>query len=89
MTVPAASGYLHISGEAMSAHHAWIEGALVAAWRSVYHILTYEGDLTLVEKFIKKWPPPGEIDISVEKWHAVRGLENSPAAKQTRIVQAL
>lgn len=90
MTVPGASGYLHISGEAMSAHHAWIEGALVAAWRSVYHILIYEGDMEKIATFVKKWPPPDEIDITLEPRHAALALalEYSPAVKQTQILKA-
>lgn len=89
MTVPGASGYLHISGEAMSAHHAWIEGALVAAWRSVYHILLREAPAKIPE-FVRKWPPPDEIDIKLESRHAALALalEYSPAVKQTQILQA-
>lgn len=80
MTRPAAFGHLHISGEAMSAHHAWIEGALVAAWRSVYHILLFNGDPIKVAEFVSKWPPPDEIDLEQEPLHAALALENYPAA---------
>ncbi|KAI9768111.1 MAG: hypothetical protein M1839_004192 [Geoglossum umbratile] len=38
---PAASGLLHFAGEAMSAHHAWIVGALESGYRAVDHFLEH------------------------------------------------
>ncbi|KZP31471.1 hypothetical protein FIBSPDRAFT_945004 [Athelia psychrophila] len=39
MTQPAAYGRLHFAGEAISARHAWVVGALDSAWRAVDELL--------------------------------------------------
>ncbi|KZP31467.1 hypothetical protein FIBSPDRAFT_813672 [Athelia psychrophila] len=39
MTQPAASGRLHFAGEAISARHSWVVGALDSAWRAVDELL--------------------------------------------------
>ncbi|KAG9050156.1 hypothetical protein FS837_007455 [Tulasnella sp. UAMH 9824] len=39
LTRPCGRHHLHMAGEALSARHAWIVGALDASWRAVAHIL--------------------------------------------------
>jgi len=39
MNTSAADGLLHFAGEALSARHAWVEGALDSAWRAVNEML--------------------------------------------------
>ena len=66
MKAPAADGKLHIAGEATSAHHAWVLGALNSAWRAVYNAL---GQLDPQEAEVKRallvklWGIPDEEDI--------------------------
>ena len=40
VTIPAAHA-LHFAGEATSVHHAWVEGALSSAFRSVAEIVSF------------------------------------------------
>ena len=61
---PAARGKLHIVGEASSAHHAWISGALDSGARAVYYFLKQHGSPT--KKLIDNWGPIPEIDDEVE-----------------------
>ncbi|KAI0338506.1 amine oxidase [Trametopsis cervina] len=60
------NGRLHIAGEATSAHHAWVLGALNSAWRAVYNAL---GQLEPEERdskraeMVKEWGVPDEEDV--------------------------
>lgn len=55
---PGADGRFHIAGEATSAHHAWVLGALNSAWRAVFNALI--GDETKQAKLIERWGIPDE-----------------------------
>jgi len=54
LNTPAANGFLHFAGEAISVRHAWVEGALDSAWRAVYEMLYFFPD-EYRKKFIKNW----------------------------------
>jgi hypothetical protein len=43
LNYPAANGFLHFAGEAISVRHAWVEGALDSAWRAVREMLYFPG----------------------------------------------
>ncbi|KDR80293.1 hypothetical protein GALMADRAFT_242628 [Galerina marginata CBS 339.88] len=43
LNTPAANGFLHFAGEAISVRHAWVEGALDSAWRAVREMLYFSG----------------------------------------------
>jgi monoamine oxidase len=58
LKAPAARGKLHFAGEATSAHHAWVLGALNSAWRAVYNAL--DGRKGLQDKLVQKWGVPDE-----------------------------
>jgi len=62
VTRPAGSGRLHFAGEATSAHHAWVLGALNSAWRAVYEILVFERRSDLIKTLKEKWGVPDEFD---------------------------
>ncbi|KAF7370563.1 Amine oxidase [Mycena sanguinolenta] len=63
MKAPAAGGKLHFAGEATSAHHAWVLGALNSAWRAVYSTLGRMQDAVIKrEQLIKEWKIPDEED---------------------------
>lgn len=59
LNCPAGNGRLHFAGEALSARHAWVEGALDSAWRAVAELLWAGGESKeakeLQEKFVKNW----------------------------------
>ncbi|TDL14703.1 amine oxidase [Rickenella mellea] len=52
---PAAGGFLHFAGEALSVRHAWVEGALDSAWRAVAEMLLFPAFNKYQEKFYKDW----------------------------------
>jgi hypothetical protein len=52
---PAANGFLHFAGEALSVRHAWVEGALDSAWRAVAEMLTFPGFTQYQEAFYANW----------------------------------
>ncbi|TFY70187.1 hypothetical protein EVG20_g2809 [Dentipellis fragilis] len=58
---PAAGGKFVIAGEATSAHHGWVLGALNSAWRAVYYVLLdkYQ-DNDLLKRFTDRWGIPDE-----------------------------
>ena len=65
MKAPGAKGKLHIAGEATSAHHAWVLGALNSGWRAVYNALGMYGPIEGEAKreLLKKlWDIPDEED---------------------------
>ncbi|KAG9124881.1 hypothetical protein FRC07_009897 [Ceratobasidium sp. 392] len=55
LTTPAAKGYLHFAGEAISVRHAWVEGALDSAWRAVHEMLWFPGFEDYRAKFYANW----------------------------------
>jgi monoamine oxidase len=59
---PAADGKLHFAGEASSAHHAWIVGALESAQRAVILSLLRFGRRDLAKKVEERWGPSSELD---------------------------
>ncbi|KAG2029886.1 hypothetical protein BDR03DRAFT_936773 [Suillus americanus] len=73
---PAAGGYLHFAGEAISVRHAWVEGALDSAWRAVHEMLVFPAFASYRDKFFKNWGvnpewvtqvPPVRIQYSIFK----------------------
>ncbi|KAG2133638.1 uncharacterized protein EDB93DRAFT_1173834 [Suillus bovinus] len=59
---PAADGKLHFAGEASSAHHAWVVGALESAQRAVILSLLRFGRRDLANKVEERWGPSSELD---------------------------
>ncbi|KAG2107115.1 hypothetical protein BD769DRAFT_1675700 [Suillus cothurnatus] len=59
---PAADGKLHFAGEASSAHHAWVVGALESAQRAVILSLLRFGRRDLAKKVEERWGPSSELD---------------------------
>ncbi|KAK2462140.1 hypothetical protein APHAL10511_005838 [Amanita phalloides] len=52
----AADGLLHFAGEALSARHAWVEGALDSVWRAVAEMLPFlPGAEKHLTEFYKQW----------------------------------
>ncbi|KAG1887315.1 hypothetical protein F4604DRAFT_1721298, partial [Suillus subluteus] len=62
LTRPAADGKLHFAGEASSAHHAWVVGALESAQRAVILSLLRFGRRDLAKKVEERWGPSSELD---------------------------
>jgi len=63
LTRPAADGQLHFVGEASSAHHAWIVGALDSAQRAVMYSLLRFGMRGEAEEVETRWGPVGEVEF--------------------------
>jgi monoamine oxidase len=63
ITRPAADGKLHFVGEASSAHHAWIVGALESAERAVMYALLRFGHREDAEKVEEEWGKVGEVEL--------------------------
>jgi hypothetical protein len=55
LLTPAANGRLHFGGDALSAGHAWIVGALNSAYRCVSEILALENRQDLLKELEEKW----------------------------------
>ncbi|KAH7922347.1 amine oxidase [Leucogyrophana mollusca] len=55
LNTPAAKGYFHFAGEAISVRHAWVEGALDSAWRAVHEMLLFPAFEKYREKFYQNW----------------------------------
>lgn len=76
---PLADSRLHIVGEAASAHHAWVVGALDSAVRGLYNAFTrlqlYEKRDELEEKF----GAVGEIDKATDYLQIALGMLNAAA----------
>lgn len=66
LTRPAADGKLQFVGEASSAHHAWIVGALESAQRAVMYSLLRFGRRDLAEDVERKWGPVQEVELGVD-----------------------
>jgi monoamine oxidase len=58
---PAANGRFHFAGEATSAHHGWVLGALNSGWRAVYNALV--GHKNQQELLIERWGIPDEENV--------------------------
>ncbi|KAH6856062.1 hypothetical protein B0I37DRAFT_67638 [Chaetomium sp. MPI-CAGE-AT-0009] len=64
LTRPAADSKFHMVGEASSAHHAWIVGALDSAHAAVYRFLKRFDDLKYaLPKLVKIWGMPEEVEV--------------------------
>ncbi|KAI1328962.1 hypothetical protein F5Y16DRAFT_367738 [Xylariaceae sp. FL0255] len=59
---PAADSRLHIIGEAASAHHAWIVGALDSSVRGLWLMLERFRLFDLQKKLVEHWGEVGELD---------------------------
>jgi monoamine oxidase len=55
LNAPAAKGYLHFAGEAISARHAWVEGALDSALKAVHEIVHFPAFQSYKDKFFQNW----------------------------------
>ncbi|KAG1750124.1 hypothetical protein EDB19DRAFT_1678356 [Suillus lakei] len=62
LTRPAADGKLHFAGEASSAHHAWVVGALESAQRAVILSLLRFGRGDLAKRVEERWGPSSELE---------------------------
>ncbi|KAG0695898.1 hypothetical protein DFH29DRAFT_1005025 [Suillus ampliporus] len=62
LTRPAADGRLHFAGEASSAHHAWVVGALESAQRAVILSLLRFGRRDLAKRVEERWGPSSELE---------------------------
>ena len=68
LNTPAANGFLHFAGEAISVRHAWVEGALDSAWRAVREMLYFPGFTDdQRKKFYKNW---GENEEWIDRTEA-------------------
>ncbi|KAI0532529.1 hypothetical protein GGR58DRAFT_489917 [Xylaria digitata] len=78
LTRPAGGGLLHFAGEAMSAHHAWIVGALESGYRVVSAFFERFG-LEDAKKQLREQfgPPPGEIEDGDEGFEHLQVLLGS------------
>ncbi|KAH7024824.1 uncharacterized protein B0I36DRAFT_376639 [Microdochium trichocladiopsis] len=82
---PGADSRFHICGEASSAHHAWIVGALDSALASVHRFLRRFELWEYREKLEKLWITPGEVEDDVTgTLHLQVALGKLP---QSRMVQ--
>ncbi|KKY38289.1 putative l-amino acid oxidase [Diaporthe ampelina] len=63
---PAADSKFHIVGEAASAHHAWIVGALDSAYTAVYRFLYRFKMWHALDKLVKDWGLADELEIGEE-----------------------
>ena len=74
LTKPAAKGNLHFAGEAASAHHAWVVGALESVDRAINEVFVKEQRDDLIEKHAKNWEE-GEVDQGYQaKLQCLRGI---------------
>jgi monoamine oxidase len=64
LTRPAGGGLLHFAGEAMSAHHAWIVGALESGYRAVSAFFDQFGLWEAKRRLRREFgPPPPELEV--------------------------
>lgn len=82
LTRPAAGGYLHFAGEAVSTHHAWIEGSLSSANRAVAQVLVREGEYERIKEVEKVLGSPHEVEPNAVQWQTILG-SRSPEEKPT------
>ncbi|KAK6344407.1 hypothetical protein TWF696_008043 [Orbilia brochopaga] len=78
LTRPAGLGLLHFAGEAISAHHGWIVGALESGYRAVSaffeHFGLWEAKADLERIF---GPPPPELEVEDEGTEHLQALLGS------------
>jgi len=60
---PAYSGRVHFAGEALSAGHGWVIGAVNSAYRSVAEILAVEGMRDKLGQLVDMWGLVDEVDM--------------------------
>ncbi|MCJ1381525.1 hypothetical protein MMC17_004636 [Xylographa soralifera] len=75
---PTADAKFHIVGEASSAHHAWISGALDSAARAVYYFLKKYHLTDYMKKLNRNWGPIPDVDDEADE----NEDESSPAEWQ-------
>jgi monoamine oxidase len=63
LMTPAQEGHLHFGGEALSSGHAWIIGAINAAYRNVLEVLKTEGRNDLIQLLVQTWGSVNEVDL--------------------------
>lgn len=79
-----ADSRLHIIGEAASAHHAWIAGALDSSVRGVYLFLERFRLFKKQKKLKKLYGPIGEVDKDTAHLQVALGMldkESQPRAQ--------
>jgi monoamine oxidase len=73
LTRPTANGKLHFVGEASSAHHAWIVGALDSAYRAVLFFLVRYGFGEHIKTLRDHWKEPEELEETTASWQVELG----------------
>jgi hypothetical protein len=63
LMTPAQEGHLHFGGEVLSSGHAWIIGAVNAAYRNVLQVLKTEKRNDLIETLVQTWGSVNEVDL--------------------------
>lgn len=63
---PAADSKFHIVGEAASAHHVWIVGALDSAYAAVYRFFVRFQMWDAIRKLQKEWDMVDELEVGEE-----------------------
>ncbi|KAI1263661.1 hypothetical protein F5Y18DRAFT_393781 [Xylariaceae sp. FL1019] len=71
---PAADSRLHIIGEAASAHHAWIVGALDSSVRGLWLMLERFRLFDLQKKLVANWGDIGEVDKDTSHLQVALGM---------------
>ncbi|RHZ66401.1 hypothetical protein CDV55_103203 [Aspergillus turcosus] len=71
---PAADGKFHIVGEAASAHHGWLVGALNSAYMAVYKFLFRYKLWEYIEKLERNWGTVFEMDTHDGYFHLQNAL---------------
>ncbi|KLO16478.1 hypothetical protein SCHPADRAFT_995057 [Schizopora paradoxa] len=88
VTRPAAGGRFHFAGEAASATHAWVVGALNSAYRCVEEILVEDNDRERLKMLKEKWGHVDEVKIECLVRQIAVGIhESSKLAKDVQIEQ--
>ncbi|EIN12605.1 amine oxidase [Punctularia strigosozonata HHB-11173 SS5] len=78
LTQPAAQGQLYFAGEATSACHAWVAGALDSAWNSIEQFLiTYNYPQSIRDSFHEQWGSSEYWDEQKTKNQIKLGLARS------------
>ncbi|KLO16479.1 hypothetical protein SCHPADRAFT_914035 [Schizopora paradoxa] len=77
VTKPAAGGLFHFAGEATSANHAWVVGALNSAYRCVKEILVHQGDCKRLGMLHDMWGKVGEVKTENLALQIAYGVDES------------
>jgi len=89
LTRPAGGGLLHFAGEAMSAHHAWIVGALESGYRAVSAFFDHFGLWEAKQKLEAEFgPPPPELEVGDKGTEHLQTLLGSLSDKQRERLEA-